>query len=116
MLLYRVNKVYSDQNAECAKYRTTMEYYEFYRERAIFKNVINVKNYLKEHLNELTDLVRFADNDISEKTQWSRDKSLGAYVFKGVHKKTVYTLNLFTGVLLKNGAEASGLPSFIREH
>ena len=70
MILYRVNKVFSDQTNECAKYRTTMEYYEFYRDRAIFKNVINVKNYFKNHLNELTELVRLVDSGISEKTNW----------------------------------------------
>ena len=61
MLVYRLNKVFSDQNIKEPKYRNTMLHYEVYRERCIFSNVINVKNYFIKNADELTDLIKLID-------------------------------------------------------
>jgi len=45
MILLRINKVFSDQNLKDTRFRETMIFYDHFRERAVFKNVDNVKNY-----------------------------------------------------------------------
>lgn len=70
MLMYRMNKVFSDQNIKEPKFRETMLYYEHFREKAIFNNVSNVKEYFIGHSQELTELVKIVDNAIPEQTAW----------------------------------------------
>jgi hypothetical protein len=116
MLMYRMNKVFSDQNIKEPGFRNTMIYYEHFRERAVFKNVTNVRRYFQEHLDELTELVRHVDNGIPEKTAWSYHRNLGEFVFRGIHMQVIYEVNLYTGIILKNGAELTGLPEVIKKN
>ena len=102
--MYRVNKVFSDQNLKQPKFRQTMLFYEHFRERAIFNNVGSVKEYFNGNIQELTDIIKLIDNGISENTKWTYEKSTGEYVFKGIYLHTTYEINLFTGIILKNGS------------
>lgn len=83
MLMYRVNKVFSDQNLKEPKFRQTMLFFEHFRERAIFNNVQHVTRYLTEHINELTEIIKLIDTGVSDNTKWTRDIMRGEYVFRG---------------------------------
>jgi hypothetical protein len=63
----------------------------------------------------LTNIVHHIDADISDTTQWNLEASQGFYVFRGFSGPKVYDINLFTGVLLKNGVEIAGLPDVIKK-
>ena len=65
MLLYRSNKVFSDQNIREPKFRNTTIYFEHFRERAIFNNIRNVKEYFIKHPEELTSLISLIDKGIN---------------------------------------------------
>jgi len=54
--------------------------------------------------------VKQIDADISVNSHWKLETSKGYYVFSGQSGQSVYDLNLFTGILLKNGVEIAGLP------
>jgi hypothetical protein len=116
MLMYRMNKVFSDQNIKEPKFRETMLYYEHFREKAVFNNVSNVKEYFINHPQELTELVKVVDNAIPEQTVWRYLPTKGSYVFEGAYEQTVYHLNLFTGIILKNGVELAGLPDLVKKN
>lgn len=47
-----------------------MVHYDFFRVKAIFQNIENVKDYFKENLQSLTKIVEIIDKDISEGTVW----------------------------------------------
>lgn len=50
IILFRINKVFSDQNIKDTRYRETMIFWDHFREKAIFNNVDNLKNYFVNHL------------------------------------------------------------------
>jgi hypothetical protein len=56
------------------------------------------------------------DADIHAEIKWTYSKEKGDYIFTGVHEKQIYEVNLFTGILLKNGAELAGLPEIIKKN
>jgi hypothetical protein len=49
-MLYRINKVFADQNTDDTRFRETISFWEHFRQRAIFNNVDNVKDYFKNNL------------------------------------------------------------------
>jgi hypothetical protein len=115
-LLYRINKVFSDQNLKDKRYRETMLFFEFYRERSIFNNIENVLRYFKDNPSDLTSIVEIIDADIHPLTKWTYFQEKGDYVFRGEYDGRVYEVNLFTGILLKNGSELAGLPECIKKN
>jgi hypothetical protein len=64
----------------------------------------------------LTEIIKIIDSDINLSTNWSHSFEKGEYVFTGVYSNKRYEVNLFTGIILKNGTEMAGLPDTIKKY
>ena len=63
----------------------------------------------------MNEVVKQVDASISVNTVWEfvRDQN---YVFRGKDGSEEYLVNLFTGMVLKNGSESNQLPIKVRRH
>ena len=82
-----------------------MNNFDFIFKRAIFSNISAVNKYFINNPSNLKNVVRAADETVSEYTVWKHEPTEGEYIFSGYSRATLdrYSLNIETGLMMKNG-------------